>query len=770
MSIEAVLPSPMLVWGIFPRLLGVVYFVAMASLYRQILPIAGSRGYSPVNMMLTQMRRDLPLHRRLLHFPSLLWISAGDRALQTIVLVGCAGSVLAVLGGPAGYLGLLVCWVSYLSLDVALDFIYPWDCLLFEAGFLALLLPVVEPLPGLATTALPSPIVVFALQVLLARLLWGFGKFKFVGMTRHDFGYLKEFFIFQPMPNRLGWWAHHLRLPMLKAGLFVLLLVEVPLPVLGFVPGPARLVLVVGAALLMLGIQVTSNFGFFNLLVLALLVPLLDLGSSVTQLSPGAALANWQSLLIHVLVLVWLVGGVLFFPFNSWAPHSWLYWPGQLRMRSRILCGVLAFYRSLSGFRVLHGYGVFSPQPLPALKLVPVLEGSADGQTWHEYEYQFMPCAEHTPPRAFAPYHPRLDHYLLYEGFGLNPAGFMTSVYASNNPYRFSPVNPLRRVMQRLMEPDSPVRTLFRNDPFAGQAPPRFMRATLFALEPTSIAEQRRSGQWWRRHALGVHLVAARRDASVFDRWVARPELLHWDDVIWRRRVPWLRQFESHARVACDLATIESAIVQNLNIAPETVERFWQHFIPSIRPIRGDDWSELEARTRAAHERFGAALMLEFERIAALLAIGLAARYENRVFGPPSDALDLPAYFQVGMLMYRFILAGREPFEQALHEPRMVESAARRLTPALGAWLWGVFRFEIMAAHCRAFSIARSMLALDWAPATPGFALLGSFLADQHLEQPALARLALTRTPETGSWNVRVEPAETYVEQEVLAA
>jgi hypothetical protein len=225
MSIETLIPSPLLVWGVFPRLLGVIYFIALASLYRQVLPIAGSRGFSPVAPMLVHIRRDLPLHRRLLHFPTLLWISASDRALQTIVLLGCAGSVLAVFGGPAGYLGLIVCWISYLSLDVAIEFIYPWDCLLLEAGLLALMVPAVEPLPGWAATTLPLPIVVLAFQVLLVRLLWGFGKFKFIGMSHHDFGYLKEFLIFQPMSNRLGWWAHHLPLQVFKVALFLLFLV-----------------------------------------------------------------------------------------------------------------------------------------------------------------------------------------------------------------------------------------------------------------------------------------------------------------------------------------------------------------------------------------------------------------------------------------------------------------------------------------------------------------------------------------------------------------
>jgi hypothetical protein len=259
----------------------------------------------------------------------------------------------------------------------------------------------------------------------------------------------------------------------------------------------------------------------------------------------------------------------------------------------------------------------------------------------------------------------------------------------------------------------------------------------IFRCTAACVAEQRRSGRCWRRHAVDVHLVAARADASVFDRWIARPELFHWDDVIWRRRVPWLRRFESQARGARDLGTIEAALAQHTGIEPKNVERFWNDFIPSIRPFNEDEWSELDSRTRAAKMRFGLSLMLDFERITALLAIALA---------------------------------GRERFAQALDDALLLESEARRPAPALGAWLWGVFRFEIMAAQCRAFNVARSMLVLDWQPGTPAFAALGRFLADQYLEQPPLARLALTRAPDTGLWNVQVEPAEADEEVEALAA
>jgi len=48
---------------------------------------------------------------------------------------------------------------------------------------------------------------------------------------------------------------------------------------------------------------------------------------------------------------------------------------------------------------------------------------------------------------------------------------------------------------------------------------------------PTTMVEQRRTGRRWRRHTVGVHLVAARADATVFTRWLNGSEVFHWDDV-----------------------------------------------------------------------------------------------------------------------------------------------------------------------------------------------------------------------------------------------
>ena len=57
---------------------------------------------------------------------------------------------------------LAIAWVIYLSCDVAFGMIYPWESLLFEAGFLAIFLPALEPLPSLAMSRAPEPILIFA--------------------------------------------------------------------------------------------------------------------------------------------------------------------------------------------------------------------------------------------------------------------------------------------------------------------------------------------------------------------------------------------------------------------------------------------------------------------------------------------------------------------------------------------------------------------------------------------------------------------------------
>ncbi len=404
-AVEFAFGDPALVWGIFTRLLGLVYLIAIASLWRQILPICGSSGIAPIAPQLHKIAADFPAPQRFFYFPTVLWINTSDRFLRALVAAGACAAVMVIVGGPATPLALLVCWLVYLSLDSAVGLVYPWDTVLLEAGFLALMLPPLRALPELSAAAAPLPVVAWTFHWLLFRVIFGFGKFKFLGASHKDTSYIHGFLVNQPLPTPLGWYAHHLPRWVHRFALAAMCVVEVLVPFLIFIPGPPRLFAAAAIAGLMIGIQLAGNFGFFNLLMVTLCVALLDFHASLFG-QPGADWFSWDRALPSAVALVVFVSGLLNLPFNSWCARSWLYWPSQLNIPARWLRGLLACYRALSPYRIVQAYGVFPPMSSPPVRWAVVIEGTRDGQEWLEYGYRFMPSRSQAP-RFLAPYHPR---------------------------------------------------------------------------------------------------------------------------------------------------------------------------------------------------------------------------------------------------------------------------------------------------------------------------------------------------------------------------
>jgi hypothetical protein len=226
-----------MVWGVFTRLLGVIFLIAFGSVYSQLVPGFGRRGLFPVEYWFRRISADFPTVRRYLYFPTLLWINHSDAALRAIGIGGMLSAALVIYGGPYSFVGILGCYVFYLSLDLPVGLLFPWDCVLLEAGFMGLFLAPTLPLPELAAVAPPQPIVAWAYRLLLLRVMLGFGKFKFTTSSREDWGYLKGFLIYQPLPSYVGWFMHKLPIALLKVGLFAIFLVEIPVPFLLFFPG-----------------------------------------------------------------------------------------------------------------------------------------------------------------------------------------------------------------------------------------------------------------------------------------------------------------------------------------------------------------------------------------------------------------------------------------------------------------------------------------------------------------------------------------------------
>ncbi len=686
--------------------MGVLYAVAFASLAPQVLGLIGSRGIAPVRAQLAAARAHFPGPLRFIRFPTLLWLDASDRTLRALPWIGILCGGFAGIGGTGSVWALLACWVIYLSLD-GCTLMFPWDCLLLEAGFLSLFVPEPPALPLLASQSLPLPIVAFAWRLLLVRLMWGFAKFKFIGTKPGDSLYLRGFLAWMPMCTPLGFQLQKAPAWLLRAAYGFMWLVEVVCPALVFFQGAPRAIAALGLLSLMLGIGATGNWGFFNLGYGALCIVLLDTQSTLFDISWAQVVSSPGALFVHASMTVLLFGALLHFPLNSWATHTFLHWPFEdLTWKRPLLRGLIAFYRALSPFRLMHAYGVFPPNSSPPIKVIPVFEGSADGLHFHAYGYRYMPTSETSRPPVVAPHHPRIDHLCVYAGSGMSEGDYFASLVGAGKPYGFSPFSHfswLHRVMERLLEGEPSVLQLLGHNPFT-DAPPKLVRVSLRALAPAG-QDECRAGRFWRVRHLGVVLPARGPDELAFGHWLAPPELLHPDFVHWRKKSPALSAMvATYARGAPH----EEAVRAASDLEAEEVERFWQDFLPAVAATRGD-LGRLDESARAVRERFGLAALLRFERIAERYAFLLRLRLEPHFYGGVEPILPKRSNFRFHLLLHELVLDGRAPYEGYLRAPATVAVRAAQQTEASELQFIGVVRNETVRYHGRALRIARQL-------------------------------------------------------------
>src|SRR5665213_3009056 len=262
----------------FLRILAIIYGIAFVSLWVQIHGLIGSRGILPIHPLLQAMARQ-PGWDKYLQAPTMLWINSSDAALTALCAVGVALSVLLFVRiVPA--LSAFLLWLCYLSLVVGgQDFLgFQWDALLLEAGFLAIFFSPLQWLPNKAREPAPARVVVWLYRWLLFRLIFLSGLVKLLSSDTawRDLSAMKYHYWTQPLPTWLSWYANRLPEGLIHLSTLGVFYVELVVPV--FMLGPRRLRLwafrfTVGFQCLILA---TGNFGFFNLLTIALCLTLLD--------------------------------------------------------------------------------------------------------------------------------------------------------------------------------------------------------------------------------------------------------------------------------------------------------------------------------------------------------------------------------------------------------------------------------------------------------------------------------------------------------------
>jgi len=718
------------------------------------LVFAGSKGIQPFHLQLRKIKEDYPGIQGFFYFPTLLWLNTSDRFLKLLVVLGSLSACWVIYGGPYIFWALFFCWVIYLSFDHCVELTFPWDCLLLEAGFLALFLPAINYLPQLQALHEPLPVIAWAYRWLIFRLMFGFGKFKFFKSKSVDHGYLQGFMINQPLPSKIGWLACRLPLPFLKLSLLFMFIVEIIAPFLIFIPGLPRLLAAVLIVLLMIGIQFCGNFGFFSLLTSATCLLLLDTQSTIFDMGFQEIFSSGQNIAVYGLVFVIFVGSLLYLPFNNWCTRTCFSWVYFQKGWIRFLQPLFSFYRACAPFRFIHAYGVFPPQSAPAVRWVAIIEGSLDKKEWREYEYKFMTSHEGSPPQFIAPFHPRYDHLIFYESPGVSGANFFTANIGTGNPYRFSHSSMLMLVLQRLLEGEKTIQYLFKSNPFeASNKAPIAMRVRAYVFEPLTWKEHQRTGLWWRRKCIGTHLPLQQRDDQTWEDWLPSPETFHWDEKIWKSRAPLMKQMIHQSE---QTANVDSAIqATRPKISNKDLNEFWDKFLPLSQTQGEMKFSALSQVIKDLHRTYNKRDLLKFETILGCYAILLSKKYEPAFFNHegPEDLCD--NYFQLGMLSHTIIGRGRESFDRVYQEPTLARDIVKEMSLGTGLYYFGLFYYEVFAYHARKMRVLEMFGGFSQHKEVSGFFICIPFILKHFSAQEDEDLPLFSRSIHDGQWKLQ---------------
>ena len=467
---------------VFLRLLGLTYLLAFVSLASQITGLVGTGGLLPVEAFL-ERGREFYGGRAYYLLPTLLWISASDIALE---ILGWGGAVLAVLAmvGIAPVVTFALLWLFYLSLTIGgQTFLsFQWDTLLLETGLLACLYAPIGLRPRLTTERCPLVPVRWLLWGLAFKVTFLSGVTKLVsgdetwrGLTALTYHYQT-----QPIPAWTSWFAHHLPLWVQQASAVGMLGIEIVVPFVIFVPARLRwlrLLAFVLLSLLQAAIAVTGNYGFFNLLTVALYVTLLDDGY-VSRILPSRlvhAARAWVPLRVEPMVWRVTVGCAALLigcmsGLTLWREAT--YTRSHADWSNRVVSVV-------QPIRSINGYGLFRTMTTERPEIV--IEGSRDGEQWTEYAFRWKPGDPARHPRFVQPHMPRLD-WLMW--------------FAALDP--FTHQHWLGPLVEHLLRGSPTVIRLLAEDPFP-DAPPRFIRVAIYEYRFTTPDEGLDTGNWWRR-------------------------------------------------------------------------------------------------------------------------------------------------------------------------------------------------------------------------------------------------------------------------------
>ncbi|MDA7922703.1 lipase maturation factor family protein [Verrucomicrobiales bacterium] len=501
------------------RGIGAIYFIAFASWWSQVALLIGQNGLIPANNLLLfiEGRLDEPGISRFGTLPSLFWFfGASDFSFHVFSMIGCFLAILVMLGRFTGQ-ALVGLWTLYLSfVNIGGVFMsFQWDILLLEAGFIAIFL-----CDWKRKTAWSDPppltvinrIALLFVWFLIAKMMFFSGWVKLAWATENNPEWWGEgtalayHFMTQPIPSWTAWCAHQTPTWMLQLALFPMYGIEIFLPFAILFGRIGRLVAACGFILLMVLIMLTGNFTYFNWLTIVLCLPL------ITDRLWPLFFRNWlkfeplgltepeerKPLLIRLGLItpVFLLLALL----NLQTVLSDLHTaPKPFFKTDKVPAWLSSLAKSVRSYHLVSGYGLFRTMTTERPEII--LEGSRDGVSWFEYDFQWKVDDLSDRPKFVAPHQPRVAWQ------------FWFAALEGEFSYRSSNARWLESLVLKLLIGDRDTEKLLKNNPFPSE-PPNFIRGRLFRYEFTTPEEKARTGDWWKRVVIREYLPEVSRPGT----------------------------------------------------------------------------------------------------------------------------------------------------------------------------------------------------------------------------------------------------------------
>jgi len=451
---------------VFGRVLGGVLLVAFASLAAQAKGLFGASGVAPIAALVGSAKRA---EHSFWQHPSAFWWNSSDEMIAAVWIVGIVAAVALSLG-LMPRVALALSWFAYLSfVSLGWPFMsFQWDTLLLEVTFTAFFFAPWRIWDRLPSHPDPHPIARWAIWWLLFRLIFRSGYVKLASgdPTWADLTALTYHYWTQPLPTVIAWYASLLPTWFHQLCCLLMFVIELGVPFLIWVPRPwARRSAAASIGMLMVLIALTGNYGFFNLLTIALCISLLDdrlmqrlVPARFLPGDPNVRRSTWDvrpgvapALIIGVTVVVFFMG-----TFGERFPR----WLGPIYP-----------------FSTFNNYGLFAVMTTERPEIS--LEGSRDGETWQPYVFRYKPGPLDRPPVWTTPHQPRLDWQMWFAALG----DYRRNIWLSN-------------LMRRLLEGEPTVHELLGENPF-GDEPPKQVRAIVRPYRFTTPEEREATGTWW---------------------------------------------------------------------------------------------------------------------------------------------------------------------------------------------------------------------------------------------------------------------------------